>query len=121
MFTFTTPQKLMSAGCMAIGLVPYLAHASGYMWWAAFASVLAGMLLGPRGLLLVVGVCFALLVAAYLEIHARGLEEVYGAGRDGIRASTKHALITEAMFIGAAAGFGLLTRWLIDTGQWKGA
>ena len=121
MFTFTTPQKLTAAGCIAVGLVPYLAHASGYMWWAALASVLAGSLLGPRGVLLVAGVCFALLVAAYLEIQARGLENVYGTGGDGIRASTAHALLTEAMFVGASAAFGVMTRWLIETGGWQGS
>lgn len=113
MLTFTTPQRRCAIGCLAVGLVPYLVHASGYMWWAALASLLAGMLLGVRAILLVAIVCLALLAASSLAMQADGVSEAYGTGRDAIRASTAYALATETMFVGFAAGIGMVFRGLV--------
>jgi hypothetical protein len=113
MTPLTTPQRITAAGCVALSVVPYLAHAPGYAWYAGIASLAAGMVLGPRGILLVVAISFALIAATYLTVQVDAVSGLYGDGEEERKLASVHTLLKDAMALGSVAAFGLVLRGLI--------
>jgi hypothetical protein len=108
----TARDVVIATACTALGLVPFLARLPGFAYCVAAATLLAGVLLGVRGVVLVVAVCLGLAAAELVLVQLDPGGAPYDNGGDA-RAVLAYYLAT--VFAGAlacVAAAGALGRWV---------